>query len=165
MDRRASSNKAKIRHQIMAGRWVLLAVAGLTLVNHLMLLCGAAYHFWISAATPYYVNWLGAELGLSGAWPVVNVLLALVLDGFFIACWALSRRRRVFLTAALAGYALDTLLLVIFAFTLLRNPASCILEILTHLVVTYLLLTADQAAGALQRMRQRHPWQKEREHI
>lgn len=163
MNRRAASNKAKIRHQVNAGRAALLAVAGLTLINQLMLWWGAEYHFWLSAAVPYYVNWLGGKLELSGGWPMMNVLLALALDGFFFACWAMSRRRRIFLTAALAGYALDTLLLVIFAFTMLNNPVSCLLEILTHLAVVYLLLTADQAAGAMQRMRQRKPWQKERE--
>jgi hypothetical protein len=57
--------------------------------------------------------------------------------------------------AAMAAYGLDTLLLAIFAFTLLDNPASCILEIVTHLGVLYLLAAADQASAAMQRMRQR----------
>ena len=163
MDRRESSTKASIRHQLSAGRWALLAMAGLTVINQLMLLWGAEYHFWLAAAVPYYVNWFWVKLELSGIWPVALVLLSLALDGFFFVCWALSRRRRIFLTAALAGYALDTLLLVIFAFTLLRNPASCILEIGCHLAVVYLLMTAEQASGALQRMRQRRPRLKERE--
>lgn len=155
MERRASPNRAKFRHQLAAGRLALMAVAVLTLINQLLLLWRAEYHFLLSAATSYYVNWLWFKLELGGGWAVFNVLLTLILDGFYCVCWARSGRRRIYITAALAAYGLDTLLLVIFAFTMLNNPASCILEILTHLGVLYLLLTADQAAAALQRMRQR----------
>lgn len=154
MDRRTSSNKAKYRHQVAAGRYALLAVAGFTLVN-LLLMFKANYHFLLSAAVPYYVNWLCAKMELAGIWPVLAGLLAVALEGFFCVCWVQSYRRRIYLTAALAGYALDTLLLMIFAFTLVENPASCILEILTHIGVLGLLAVAEQAAGVLHRMRRR----------
>lgn len=155
MNRRVSPNRAKYRHQLAAGRLVLLALAVLTLINQLLLLCRVEYHFLLSAAVPYYVNWLWFELEAGGFWAVVNVLLTLCLDGFYCICWFLSGRRRICISAALAAYGLDTLLLVIFTFTMLDNPVSCLLEILTHVGVLYLLLTADQAAAALQRMQQR----------
>ena len=155
MERRINPNKAKFRRQVAAGRYALLAVTGLTLVNLLLLICRADYHFLISGAVPYYVNWLCQKLDASGVWSVLAATLSVGLTVFYAACWAMSRRRRIFLTAALGAFGLDTLLLMIFAFTLVENPASCVLEILTHLAVLGLLALADQAAGALQRMRQR----------
>lgn len=154
MERRINPNKAKFRHQAAAGRYALLAVAGLTLINLLLLIFRAEYHFLISAATPYYVNWLCVKLNAHWIWSVLAVLLAVVLVLFYCACWFFSQRR-IFLTAALGAYALDTVLLVIFTFTLLDNPASCVLEILTHGGVLYLLVTADAAVAALDRMRRR----------
>jgi hypothetical protein len=155
MDRRYSPNRAKFRHQLAAGRMALLAVTAFTLINLILLLCRVEYHFLLSAAVPYYVNWLCVKLNAPGIWSVLAALLAIGLTAFFAACWVRSYRRRVFVMAAMAAYGLDTLLLAIFAFTLLDNPASCILEIVTHLGVLYLLAAADQASAAMQRMRQR----------
>ena len=155
MERKQNPNRVKFRNQAMAGRYALLAVAGLTLVNLLLLLFRAEYHLLISAAVPYYVNWLCVKLGASWIWSVLAVLLAVGLVGFYCACWYLSHQRRLFLTAAMGAYAVDTLLLVIFVFTLVENFASCILEILTHGAVLYLLVTADAALAALGRMRRR----------
>ena len=155
MERRVNPNKAKFRRQVAAGRYGLLALTGLTLVNLLLLIFRAEYHFLLSGAVPYYVNWLCRKLNAPGVWSVLAAMLSVGLTVFYGACCFLSRRRRIFLTAALAGYALDTLLLMIFAFTLVENPSSCVLEILIHLAVLALLTAADQAAGALQRMRQR----------
>ena len=155
MDHRRSSYKAKFRHQVAAGRNALLVLTGLTLINLVLLICKANYHFLISAAVPYYLNWICVKLGAAWIWRVLAALLAIGLVGFYGFCWLQSHRRRIFLTAALGAYGLDTLLLLIFAFTLVEKPASCVLEILTHLAVLGLLVVADQAAGAMQRIRSR----------
>lgn len=155
MDRRGNSRKAILRHQVTAGRSALLAVTGLTLVNLILLIFNAEYHFLLSGAVPYYVNWICDKLGLFWVWSLLAATLSVGLTFLYGACWVLSQRRRIFLTAAVGFYALDTLLLVIFAFTLIGNPASCVLEILTHLAVLALLIVAERAAGALQRMRRR----------
>ena len=166
MDRRNSSNKASLRHQVAAGRYVLLALTGLTLINLLFLVLKVEYHFLLSAAVPYYVNWLAVKLAWPAGWSVVMALLSLILVGFYGVCWVLSQRQRIWWAAAMAAYLLDTLLLIIFAATLLKNPASCVLEILVHVGVAYLLFVADQATGALQRLRQRRRMaQKERERV
>lgn len=155
MDRRASQRRAIIRHQLAAGRLILLAVALLTLVNQLLLLFKVDYHFLLSSAVAHYVNWLWVQMDAHWGWAVLNVLLTLCIDVFYCGCWFLSGGRRRYLTMALFAYGLDTLLLMIFAFTMLSNPASCIIEILAHLGALYLLMMADQAAGAAQRMRYR----------
>lgn len=154
MDRRLSARKAKARHQVAAGRFCLLIVVAFSLVNQLFLALGVEYHFLISAALPYYLNWTCSRMGLQGAVPILAAVVTVALYGAYIACWALSRRRRVWLTAALGLYGLDTLLLVIFTFTMLENPASCIFEILTHCVCVGVLAMAVRSAGELSRIRQ-----------
>lgn len=153
MDRRISEKKAKYRNQIAVGRCFLLALAAMTLVNQLLLMLGLDYHFLVSAAVPYYLNWVCVKMGLSGLLPALAAVASLALDGLYCACWALSRRRRIWLTAALGAYALDTLLLIVFTFTMLENPSSTLLEILTHVGGLGLLAVADRAAGDLSRMR------------
>jgi hypothetical protein len=155
MERRGKSRKAILRHQVAAGRCALLAVTGLTLVNLILLICKAEYHFLLSGAVPYYVNWLCAKLDSAWIWLLLAAILSVGLTVLYGACWVLSQRRRIFLTAAVGFYALDTLLLVIFAFTLVGNPASCALEVLTHLAVLALLAVSERAAGEMQRMRRR----------
>jgi peptidoglycan/LPS O-acetylase OafA/YrhL len=79
-------------------------------------------------------------------------VLTVLLYGAYIACWLQSAQRKEWLVAALGLYGLDTLLLIIFCLTLLENPASCLLEILTHSVGIALLVIAVRAAEQLSRM-------------
>ena len=153
--RRAGAQKqlrARLRQQINWGRNALLAILAITLLNQFMLMIGVNYHFLFSSAVPYYLNWLGRELAAHGdvtAFKVIAVVLTMVMYVAYIACWLLSSQRREWLLAALGLYGIDTLLLVIFSLTLLENPASCLLEILTHLVGLWLLYVAVGAANRL----------------
>ena len=93
------------------------------------------------------------------------VVLTIAVYAAYIACWLMSAQRKEWIIAALGLYGLDTLLLVIFALTLLENPASCLLEILTHGVGIALLVVAVRAAEQLSRMpkRRRVPGQQPQE--
>lgn len=163
MERRRSSHNARLQRQVDAGRYVLLALTGLTLTNLILVAWKVEYRFLLSAAVPYYVNWLALKLGWGMGWTVFLGLLSVLAVAFYGGCWMLSRQQR-FLTLALMAYGLDTFLLAIFAFTLLDNPSSCVLEIAVHLGVWYLMYMAQQAAGILRRYRKsgKKP-QKERE--
>ena len=67
------------------------------------------------------------------------------------------------LMAALGLYAVDTVLLIIFSLTLLNNPASCLLEILTHGAGLALLWWAVRAASQLSRIPRPRPSMPTRE--
>lgn len=157
-ERRALAQKRQrqlLRQRIGWGRMAMLAILAVSLVNQFLLLIKVNYHFLFSAAVPYYLNWLGRELGAQtdmGAFKALAVILTMLVYGAYIACWLLSSQRREWLAAALGLYGLDTLLLIIFAFTLLDNPWSCLLEVLTHCVGLYLLFGAVQAAERLSHM-------------
>ena len=157
-DRRVNGEKrlrARLRQQINWGRNALLVILAVTLLNQFLLMIGLNYHFLFSSAVPYYLNWLGKELaanGDMGVFKAIAVILTMLMYVAYIACWLLSAQRREWMLAALGLYGIDTLLLVIFSMTLLENPASCLFEILTHLVGLWLLYVAVGASNRLSKM-------------
>jgi hypothetical protein len=147
--------RQRLRRQIGWGRTALLVILGVTLLNQFLLMFHVDYHFLFSAAVPYYLNWLVQELRATsdvGAFGALAVVLTVLLYGAYIVCWLQSSHRKEWLVASLGLYGLDTLLLIIFCLTLLENPASCLLEILTHSVGIVLLVLAVRAAEQLSRM-------------
>jgi hypothetical protein len=147
--------RLRLRQQIGWGRTALLVIMGVTLLNQILLMLRVDYHFLFSAAVPYYLNWLVQELGAQsdvGAFGALAVVLTVLLYGAYIVCWLQSAQRKEWLMASLGLYGLDTLLLIIFCLTLLENPASCLLEILTHGVGLALLVVAVRAAEQLSRL-------------
>ena len=141
--------------RINLGRWALLAIVAVSLLNQLLLACGVKYHFLFSAAMPYYLNWLGIELGAVasvGAYRALAVVLTIGLYAAYAACWLLSAQQKEWLLASLVLYGVDTLLLAVFALTLWENPASCLLEILTHCVGLFALYVALQASEKLSQL-------------
>ena len=156
--RRAPAEKRlrlRLRRQIGWGRTGLLVILAVTLLNQVFLMFHVDYHFLFSAAVPYYLNWLVQELGAHGdvgLFKFMATVLTILLYGAYIACWLQSAQRKEWLVAALGLYGLDTVLLMIFCLTLLENPASCLLEILTHGVGIALLVMAVRAAEQLSRL-------------
>lgn len=135
----------------------MLAIIAVTLINQLMLMFGAKYHFLFSASMPYYLNWLARQLDIGG-FKVVATLLTLVLYVAYAACWLFSGQRREWLLASLGLYGVDTLLLIVFAISLLENPSSCVLEVLTHCIGLGLMYLAYYSAQQLDRLpRRRRP--------
>lgn len=154
MNQRLSERKARARHYVAWGRFCLLALVAISLVNQLLLALGVEYHFLISAAVPYYLNWVCKKMTLGGVVSALALVAAIGICAAYGAFWVLSRRQKIWLTAALGVYALDTLLLIIFTFTMLDNPGSCVLEILTHCGCLGLLAMAVHSAAELSRIRQ-----------
>ena len=144
--------RLRLRQQVNWGRTALLAMLAITLLNQVLLMLHVEYHFLISAAVPYYLNWLVRQLGATGAFPALATVVTLGLYAGYAACWLMSAQRKEWLIAALGLYGLDTLLLIIFSVTMLKSLASCLLEILTHGVVIAVLVMAVRAAEQLSRM-------------
>lgn len=144
--------RMRLRKQVEWGRWCLLAILAISLLNQILLMFKVNYHFLFSASVPYYLNWLGRELGAHAdlaAFKVLAVILTMLIYAAYIACWMMSAQRREWLLAALGLYGVDTLLLIIFCLTLLENPSSCLLEILTHGIGLWVLYVSFRAAERL----------------
>ena len=147
--------RLRLRQQIGLGRTAMLVILAVTLLNQILLMLRVEYHFLFSASVPYYLNWLVRELGANGdvgAFAALATVLTILLYAAYIACWLMSAQRKEWMVAALGLYGLDTLLLIIFALTLLDNPSSCLLEILTHGVGLAVLVVAVKASEQLSRL-------------
>ena len=157
-ERREGSQKRirrQLRQHVTMSRMVMLVLLAVSLLNQLLLLLKVNYHFYFSAGVPYYLNWMALKLGEHKGvtfFKVFALLATLVIFAGYVFCWMQSARKRRFLKTSLMIYCADTVLLVIFAFALLNNPFSCLLEILTHLVGIALLYDGYHSAQKLARM-------------
>lgn len=149
------NKRRKLLQHIGLGRTVILLLLAVSLINQLLLLLKVNYHFLFSVAVPYYLNWLAEKLGgTAGATPlkVFAVIVTFLTFVAYVACWVLSAKRRELLKAALLLYCADTVMLVIFAFALLNNPFSCLLEVLIHLLGIAVLYNSHCCARELHKM-------------
>lgn len=150
--------RKKLQQNIGLGRTAILLLLTVSLINQLLLLLKVNYHFLFSTAVPYYLNWLARKLGgPAGVTPlkVIAVILTLLIYFLYVACWVFSARRRDYIRTALLLYCADTALLVIFAFALLNNPFSCLLEVLIHIIGIAILYYAHRSALQLRQMSKR----------
>lgn len=147
--------RRQLQQHIGLGRTAIILLLAVSLLNQLLLLLKVNYHFLFSTAVPYYLNWLARKLGGPvGVTPlkVLAVILTLLIFVAYVACWIFSARRREFLKTAFLLYSADTVLLVIFAFALLNNPFSCLLEVLVHVIGIIVLYNAYRSALQLRKM-------------
>lgn len=162
--------RRKLQLQIGLGRTVILLMLVATLLNQLLLLMNVDFHFRLSASVPHYLNWLARELaGASGVTllKLFAILVTMLTFLAYVACWVFSAQRRDLLKIAFWLYSADTVLLVIFAFALLSNPFSCLLEMLIHLAVIAVLYFADRGAQQLRKLSKKkrtRPAPKTQEH-
>ena len=147
--RSARRMRMRLWHRFAWGRCGLAGMVGVSVVNLVLLLFGVQYHFLLSAAVPYYLGWVCGQLGVGGWLKLLSGVVAVVILAVYGGCWFLSRRRRGLLTVALGIYVLDTVLLVLFAATLLEDPVPCALEILTHCVYIGVQIPATMAGHRL----------------
>lgn len=144
-----------LQRQAGWGQLALLGIVGVSLINQVMLMLGINYHFLFSAAMPYYLNWLAFQLS-NAAFSVAAVLMTVVLYGAYGLCLLRSSELQWFWIGMIL-YAVDTVLLIIFALVLLENPVSCLLELLIHGLALAILACAWKARLRLSRMPRRAP--------
>lgn len=148
--------RRQLGRQVELGRLVLLVILGITFIDQILLLCGVRYHFFLSCAMPYYLNWLALELDVTAFKAVATVVTLMIYVGL-AGCWLLSGRLLEWMLAALVFYSVDTLLLAVFALTLLEKPSACLLEILTHGIGIAALYFSFRALERLTKMPRRRP--------
>ncbi len=132
------------------GRNNLLLMLGLTLVNIVLYIVGAALTFPFSAFLPQMSVAVGLELYYELAlavFPVGGAVIAALLLGFYGLCYFLSARRPGWLIAALVLFALDTVVLLVFAIPELDLSAG--IDIAFHGWVLYYLIRAVSAISKL----------------
>lgn len=117
------NSREYLLRQVANGRYSLLLIVILTVVNLIMTILDTNTYFLFSASVPYYLVFvgMGIENGfVDGAWNVKGTLtytglvIALVIVAVYLLCWLLSKKRAGWLTAALVLFIVDTVALVDF---------------------------------------------------
>ncbi len=157
--RGAGQNRAKkLQRNISKGRFALLTILVVSLLNQLLLLLEIDYYLLFGASMPYYLNWLGQELSAYHqvtVYKVIAMLLSLAVFAVYVSCWLLSAKSWKWLRTGLTLYCIDTLFMIAFAIAFLMNPLSCVLWLVVHLVGVGILYKALRSAQELERRNHR----------
>ena len=136
------NSREYLLRQVANGRYSLLLIVILTVVNLIMTILDTNTYFLFSASVPYYLVFvgMGIENGfVNGAWNVKGTLtytglvIALVIVAVYLLCWLLSKKRAGWLTAALVLFIIDTVALVVITFALYDSPMGKLVDFLLHI--------------------------------
>lgn len=103
------NSREYLLRQVANGRYSLLLIVILTVVNLIMTILDTNTYFLFSASVPYYLVFMGMGIEngfVDGAWNVKGTLtytglvIALVIVAVYLLCWLLSKKRAGWLTAA-----------------------------------------------------------------
>ena len=142
--------------QYRSARNNLLLVVVFTAINLLMPLLGVDRQFLFSASFPTTLYWLGDFAATDLGMPALRIGamgIALGCVGLYLLCWLLAKKRRGFMTAALALFGVDCLSLA-GEFVIFELHSSMILNVLFHLWVLWGLIQGVRAASALKKLEQ-----------
>lgn len=140
--------------QYRSARNNLLLVVVFTAINLLMPLLGVDRQFLFSASFPTTFYWLGDFAATDLGMPALRIGamgIALGCVGLYLLCWLLAKKRRGFMTAALALFGVDCLSLA-GEFVIFELHSSMILNVLFHLWVLWGLIQGVRAASALKKL-------------
>ena len=142
------NSREYLLRQVANGRYSLLLIVILTVVNLIMTILDTNTYFLFSASVPYYLVFvgMGIENGfVDGAWNVKGTLtytglvIALVIVAVYLLCWLLSKKRAGWLTAAL----------VVIAFALYDSPMGKLVDFLLHIWAIVELIQAVRGSKKL----------------
>ena len=140
--------------QYRSARNNLLLVVVFTAINLLMPLLGVDRQCLFSASFPTTFYWLGDFAATDLGRPALRIGamgIALGCVGLYLLCWLLAKKRRGFMTAALALFGVDCLSLA-GEFVIFELHSSMILNVLFHLWVLWGLIQGVRAASALKKL-------------
>ena len=114
------NSREYLLRQVANGRYSLLLIVILTVVNLIMTILDTNTYFLFSASVPYYLVFVG--MGIENGFVAVYLL-----------CWLLSKKRAGWLTAALVLFIIDTVALVVITFALYDSPVGKLVDFLLHI--------------------------------
>ena len=155
-------SKEELFQRYHTGRFNLLILIALTVINIILVVTGANRYYLFSASIPYYVAYAAAfncgkfpaeeyerletELAFNGTgYLIAMTALALLLLSFYLVCFFMSKHRPAWLKLALIFIAVDTVALIV----LFGVSLSSVLDIICHGIVIYELVSALKAEKRL----------------
>ena len=148
------NSREYLLRQVANGRYSLLLIVILTVVNLIMTILDTNTYFLFSASVPYYLVFvgMGIENGfVNGAWNVKGTLTytGLVIALVIVAVYLLSKKRAGWLTAALVLFIIDTVALVVITFALYDSPMGKLVDFLLHIWAIVELIQAVRGSKKL----------------
>ena len=147
------NSRAYKQQQVASARSSLMLVLILTLVNVGMILANSDMFFLLSAFVPYVLVIYGRSMdaGVFGSNTAVSLVIAGVIVAVLLLCWLLSKKKPLFMTISAVLLVLDTVALVYFAFVMMDNPTSQIVNIGLHIFVVYSLIQGSIQSSKLKK--------------
>ncbi len=140
--------------QLATGRYMILGTVIITVVDLILLLTGADFYIFYSAAVAYYAVVLGLsfDAGIIGTFTLTALLLAIVILAVYLLLWQLVKKNILWLKVSIGLLALDTLLLAGLYLYLGSDIADCLWELVIHGAVLWEMGKAVSASGQLAAM-------------
>ena len=121
-----------------SSRLMILITIIFTLLNMVLLLCGAERFFLFAATLPYYITWFGMlfDGGGVGSTTVAALVLAVIFLTVFVMGWIFSKKSRGWVKAMLVAHIVDTVALLAI-FLAFRMAVGSILDIAIHFALVW----------------------------
>lgn len=141
-------NPKLVQARLTGGRSVLLVAPLLTVLNTVLLLLAADLQFPFSVAAPYYL--VAFAMGVNGGsaaglYPLAALAFTGVVVTVYLLCWHFSKTRRGWLTAGIALFSVDTLLLAVLSVMLMGTKGANVVDLCVHIWMMFILATARKA--------------------
>ena len=155
------NSREYLLRQVANGRYSLLLIVILTVVNLVMTILDTNTYFLFSASVPYYLVFMGMGIEngfVDGAWDIkgsltyTGLVIAVVIVAVYLLCWLLSKKRAGWLTVALVMFIIDTVALVVIAFALYDSPVTKLVDLLLHVWAVVELVQAVRGGRKLKEL-------------
>ncbi len=111
-DTTTTVDRTKLENQITSGASWFFWIAGLSVINAIILLAGGSWNFLIGLGITQLISALGSESVFAGK--AIILLVNLIIAGFFILFGAFGRKHAAWaFIAGIVVYALDGLLFLL----------------------------------------------------
>lgn len=162
-----SNDIINLQRQQNVAQYLLLATVIATVLDIVLLLTNADLFIPYCAALPYYLTMLGNHFDgyTFGTYTATGLVMAFVFLAIWLLIWWKAKTSAGWLKAGMIAVIIDTVLLAVFAFVFLEDPASCLVEGLLHIAIIYEISVGLKACKKLQQMQTQDsiytPWSEE----
>jgi MFS family permease len=141
----ATVEKLRAEQIVKNGAGWFLAIAGLSILNSVLTMSGANFHFIFGLGTTEIVDAIGRQAGTTGS--ALSLVVNLFIAGVFLLFWNFARRgeKWAFLVG-MALYAIDGLILV---------PFKDFLGVAFHAYALFRIYNGMQGLPVLEEIRRR----------
>ena len=114
----------------------LLLMIIFTIVNLLLIYFNSDFYLLFSATIPTIGLAVGIELGNAFLW--IGAIFAIVLVGFYLGCWAFSKKIRILILLAFIFFTIDTALLIVLML-IVEFDVMMLIDLAFHIWILYYL--------------------------